>query len=155
MRHAYYGKKLSRTKNERKQLFRELVRSLLKYGSITTTRAKAKAIVPMVEKLITKAKRAKSSDIQILRKTILEKSLIEKLLKDAKQRFNNRTSGFTRTVKIGFRAGDGSEKVLLSFTDEEQTKKLQTMESPDKRKTKNNVKNGKNSIAAKKETRKK
>lgn len=118
MRHGYSGKKLSRTKNERRRLFMILTRSLFLHGSLKTTQAKAKAIQPLVEKLITKAKRADNASIARIRKVLADKISVDTLLNWAKVRFAARTSGFTRVVKLGVRVGDGGEQVLLSFVDE-------------------------------------
>lgn len=74
---------------------RYLARELIRRGSIRTTIARAKAVQPIVEKLITRAKKG-----------------------DANTRFAGRTSGFTRIVKLGPRKGDAAEEVLLQFVDE-------------------------------------
>lgn len=96
MRHGVFGRKLSRNTNERKRLFTVLTQQLVVYGGITTTLAKAKAVQPMVEKLITKSKKEKGW---------------------ALARFPNRKSGYTRIVKLGTRYGDGAEQVKFSFVD--------------------------------------
>lgn len=114
MRHGYFGKKLSRTKNERRQLFVGLVRELIKYGSIQTTLAKAKAVQPLAEKLITKAKK---NNYRKLFQELGDKNTARKLLADAQTRFANRTSGFTKIIKLGTRAGDATEAVLFQFVD--------------------------------------
>lgn len=118
MRHRVYGRKLSRTKNERRRLFCGLARDLIVHGTIRTTLAKAKAVQPLIEKLITKAKLGEHIDrIQILR-VLDDRPLTEQLLTDAKTRFAGRASGFTKIVKLGKRLGDATEEVLLAFIDE-------------------------------------
>jgi large subunit ribosomal protein L17 len=82
---------------------RNLARELIARGSIRTTLARAKAVQPLVEKLVTKAKKGKATQ--------------KSLLADAATRFARRTSGFTRIVKLGPRAGDAAEEVLLQFVD--------------------------------------
>lgn len=94
-----------------------LVRFLFLHGTLKTTAAKAKAIQPMVEKLITKAKRGDNASINRIRKILADKTSVDTLLDWAKVRFASRTSGFTRVIKLGVRVGDGGEQVMLSFVD--------------------------------------
>jgi large subunit ribosomal protein L17 len=117
MRHAYFGKKLSRTKNERRRLFQSLARELFMHGGIVTTLAKAKAVQPLIEKLITKAKRGDASDMMQIRKVLAEKNSVVQLLQDAKTRFATRSSGFTRILKLDSRISDRAKMAQLSFVD--------------------------------------
>ncbi len=94
-----------------------LLRSLFGVGKIVTTVAKAKAVRPMVEKLITKAKHGKSADMRQIRKALADRVTVGILMDWAKTRFSKRTSGFTRLVRVGRRLGDASETVELSFVD--------------------------------------
>lgn len=119
MRHHYFGKQLSRTKNERKQLFRNLVRSLFLHGKIETTIAKAKSVQALAEKCITKAKIGSEQKKRELYAFLPDKLVINRILDQAKTRFGNRTSGYTRIIKLGARLGDSAEKVQLSFVDDE------------------------------------
>lgn len=96
-------------------MFQGLARDVIIHGSIKTTLGKAKAVQPMVEKLVTMAKNGSVREIE---KTIASKD-IEKLLNDdAKTRFANRMSGFTRIIRLGKRLGDSTEEVYLQFVDE-------------------------------------
>lgn len=122
MRHSYFGKKLSRTKNQRRGLLVGLAREIIEHGSIKTTLAKAKAVQPMVEKLITKAKLGsdkKMVDITYRKvfRELGDKTSAKKLVSDGLTRFANRGSGFTKIIKLGVRTGDGSEEVLFGFVD--------------------------------------
>src|SRR3989344_7409058 len=114
MRHAVFGKQLSRTKNERRRLLQSLARELIVRGSIVTTKAKAKAVQPLVEKLITNAKRGSTQNIT---RKLSDWHAMRWLLSDAKNRFSARTSGFTRIIKLGTRLGDNAQEVMLSFVD--------------------------------------
>lgn len=118
MRHSVYGRKLSRTKNERRRLFAGLVRDLLTHNRITTTVAKAKAVQPMVEKLVTKAKEGSDANFRRVMAILTDRTLVKQLFDDAKTRFAGRTSGFTRIVKAGRRLGDATQTAILSFVDE-------------------------------------
>lgn len=117
MRHSYFGSKLSRTKNERRRLFMIQVRSLIVHGAITTTIAKARAVAPIMEKLITLAKKGRDVDAKNANKVIADRVLVKKLFEEAKTRFATRTGGYTRIVKLGGRPGDATEEARLSFVD--------------------------------------
>ncbi|MBI5449137.1 50S ribosomal protein L17 [Candidatus Gottesmanbacteria bacterium] len=118
MRHAVFGRKLSRTKNERRRLFQGLARDLIEHGSVQTTLAKAKAVQPLVEKLVTKAKLGERIDIVQISRVLDDRALTQRLVGDAKTRFAGRTSGFTKIVKLGKRLGDATEMVQFSFMDD-------------------------------------
>ena len=126
MRHSVFGRKLSRTKNERRRLLQGLARDLVIHSSIRTTLAKAKAVQSYVEKLVTLAKKGSVKEVE----KILASKDIEKLLNmDAKTRFAGRTSGFTRIVRLGKRLGDATEEVFLQFVDD----KIQEAPKPPKK----------------------
>ena len=117
MRHGYFGRKLSRTKNERRRLFMVLMRSLIVHGRIRTTEAKAKAIAPAMDRLITAVKNGSSAGINEVRKTLANEPVVRTLRDMVKTRFGGRTSGYTRMIKLGKRRGDAAEVVLLEFVD--------------------------------------
>ena len=106
--------KLSRTKNERRRLFQGLARDLIIHGSIRTTLGKAKAVKPIIEKLVTLAKKGSVREVA---KMLASRDIEKKLNDDAKTRFAGRTSGFTRIIKLGKRLGDATEEVFLQFVD--------------------------------------
>ena len=118
MRHSVYGRKLSRTKNERRRLFAGLVRDVILHNRITTTVAKAKAVQPLLEQLITKAKEGSENSRRAVLAVITDKKVVSKLFDDAKTRFAERTSGFTRIIKLGTRRGDATNTALFMFVDE-------------------------------------
>ncbi len=118
MRHSVFGRKFSRTKNERRRLLQGLVRDLLIRGTITTSLPKAKAAQPMIEKLITKAKNGSRASRNQIEKVLASKDIETALLADAKTRFGSRTSGFTRIIHLGKRLGDATEEVLFQLVDE-------------------------------------
>lgn len=118
MRHSVYGRKLSRTKNERRRLFAGLMRDLILHGRITTSVAKAKAVQPSIEKLITKAKVGTDAKKRLMTAVLMDRTLSEILIDDAKTRFANRNSGFTRIIKLGKRKSDATDLAVLEFVDE-------------------------------------
>ena len=139
MRHRVAGRKLSRTKNERRRLLVGLTREIIVHGSIKTTLAKARAVQPMIEKLITRAKVGSGGALISIKKTLSDWRSTKLLLDDVKMRFSRRSSGFTRIVKLGTRAGDNAQAVLLSFVDarvqepKELPKPAKTTKTPKKR----------------------
>ena len=118
MRHSVFGRKLSRTKNERRRLFAGLVRDVVLHNAVTTTVAKAKAVQPLLEKLVTKAKEGTENSRRAVEAVVTDRKIVSILFEDAKTRFANRTSGFTRIIKSGIRRGDSTDTAILSFVDE-------------------------------------
>jgi large subunit ribosomal protein L17 len=118
MRHSVFGRKLSRTSDERKRLFTVLVRDIFKRDRIVTTIAKAKAVQPIVEKLITKAKAGGEINRRRIQALFSDRVLTDRLLDEAKTRFAKRNSGYTRIIKLGKRLGDATDTVLFSFVDD-------------------------------------
>ena len=118
MRHSVFGRKLSRTNDERKRLFAGLVRDMFLRDKIITSIAKAKAAAPIVEKLITKAKAGGEVNRRQVEAFLSDRFLATRLLEETKTRFGSRTSGYTRITKLGKRMGDNTDTALLSFVDE-------------------------------------
>jgi large subunit ribosomal protein L17 len=123
MRHRKAGFKLKRDTDQRIGLFRNMVTSVIEQERIITTGPKAKAIKPMVDKMITLAKRdtlhARRQAAAFLRTQDAVKKLFDKL----GTRFGQRQGGYTRIVKLGFRKGDGAEQVILELVGSELVKR--------------------------------
>lgn len=120
MQHLVKGRKFSRVSKQRKALLKTLLGSLILKEKMTTTEAKAKEIRPIMEKLITKVKKASSDEgkrVAMVRD--LQKWLpvvaAKKLLGDFSKRFEKRSSGFCRIIKIGRRKSDGAEMAVIEF----------------------------------------
>jgi large subunit ribosomal protein L17 len=110
------GRKLGRKMGPRLALYRNLTVSVLRYERVKTTEAKAKEVQGQVERMITLAKRGDLS----ARRTVVsqfpnEPLVITKLFDEIAPKYGDRTSGFTRIVKIGTRAGDGAEVVQIEL----------------------------------------
>jgi large subunit ribosomal protein L17 len=119
MKHGRKLKKLNRTSSHRKSLLMNLAISLFKHERIKTTLAKAKAVRPYAEKLITKAKQGDKS-LHIVRQLsamISDKSVVKKLVEELSQRFKKRPGGYTRIYKAGFRANDSAPIALIELVD--------------------------------------
>ena len=123
MRHGKSGRKLGRTSSHRLAMFRNMVTSLLEHERIYTTDAKAKELRRWADWMITLGKRgdlhARRQALQIIR----DKSVVHKLFTDLAQRYQARSGGYTRTVKVGFRVGDGAPLSLIELLTGETEKK--------------------------------
>jgi large subunit ribosomal protein L17 len=108
-----------------------------------------------MEKLVTKAKKGRDVDRRLILKIITDGAVVNRLLMDAKDRFSQRTSGFTRMIKIGNIRSDGSEEVMLSFVDEAVKREPVTYEKPAKEEKKELKKEPKKSIEKTKTIKKK
>lgn len=113
MRHRVYGKHLSRNKNQRTALFKSLVGSIILSEKIQTTEAKAKAVKPLIDKLITQAK-SKSTQHSVF-EFFSQKVVAQKLVDDIAPRTGSRTSGYVSTVRVGNRLGDGAMMVSMQL----------------------------------------
>ena len=127
MRHQVKGYHLGRSTGQRNALRRTMIMQLFQYEKIETTLAKAKAIQPEAEKLITMAKNSlDGSEIdQINARRRAAASLgnasgdiVKKLFDDIAPRFKNRPGGYTRILKLGPRQGDSAEMVLIELVSE-------------------------------------
>ena len=116
MRHAKQRNKLSRDSAHRRALMRNLCREVIQHERITTSQAKAKAVKPKLEKLITLAKRG---DLHARRQALSElsqdKFLVHKLFEEIAPRYAEREGGYTRIVKLGPRRSDSTEMVFLEL----------------------------------------
>jgi large subunit ribosomal protein L17 len=121
MRHQRSGKKLGRDSAHRKALYSNLAGALIEHGRIQTTEAKAKAVRPFAEKMITLGKRG---DLHARRQALAalrSNHVVHQHVADVAPRFADRPGGYTRIVRIGPRQGDAAEMVYLEFVDHEPT----------------------------------
>lgn len=119
MRHRKKVPKLGRTASHRKALLRNLTMALFKYRRIKTTLAKAKAVRPFAEKLITLAKRGNLAARRQVMKHIRDKELVTNLFDVLAPRYMNRPGGYTRIIKLGNRTGDGAPMSFIELVDED------------------------------------
>ncbi len=125
MRHRVYGKHLGRNKDERRNLFKGLVRSLFSYGTIQTSEVKAKAIKGLVDKIINSAK-SNSKSASLVQSFVADKGLRERLIKEIVPKLGSRTSGFTRTIRMGTQLGDQATIVKMSLIGAEELKPIES-----------------------------
>jgi large subunit ribosomal protein L17 len=117
MRHHRSGKKLGRDSAHRKALYANLAGSLIEHGRIKTTLAKAKAVRPLAEKMITLGRRGDLAARRQAMAVLRSQEVVHLLFAEVAPRFADRNGGYTRIVKIGPRAGDGAETAYLEFVD--------------------------------------
>jgi large subunit ribosomal protein L17 len=133
MRKKVFGRKFARGRKGRTALFKSLLWSLFQEGQINTTKAKAKAIQPTVDKLITKAKENTESSRRIVHARLGNKTAVSQIvLRDITVRVGDRTSGFTRIVPLPRRAGDQAEMVRLELVDKKIATKVEKSEDSTK-----------------------
>ena len=116
MRHGKQRNKLSRDSAHRRALMRNLCRDVIEHERITTSQAKAKAVKPKLEKMITLAKRG---DLHARRHALAElnqdKFVVHKLFEEIAPRYAERPGGYTRILKLGPRRSDATEMVFLEL----------------------------------------
>ena len=115
MRHRNTKKTLDRAKAPRELMLRNLASSIIIYEKVTTTKAKALAVKPLVEKMITTAKVGDLNARRGLIKVLLQKNAVKKSMEVLGTRYQDRPGGYTRTTKIGVRKGDGAEMVQIEL----------------------------------------
>jgi large subunit ribosomal protein L17 len=117
MRHRRAGKKLGRDSAHRKALYSNLAGALIEHGRIKTTAAKAKAVKPFAEQMITLGKRGDLHARRLALAELRSQDVVHQLFADVAPRFADRPGGYTRIVKLGPRNGDAADMVYLEFVD--------------------------------------
>ena len=117
MRHRRAGKKLGRDSAHRKALYSNLAGSLIEHGRIRTTEAKAKAVKPFAEQMITLGKRGDLHARRLALAQLRSQEVVHQLFANVAPRFAGRPGGYTRIVKLGPRQGDAADMVYLELVD--------------------------------------
>lgn len=115
MRHRKLRSKLSRKTGPRRQLVRNLVVNIIDHGRIRTTEAKAKALRPVIEKLVTLGKAGDQHSRRLAFAQIQKKHAVHKLFEEIAPRFKERAGGYTRIVRDGQRFGDAAWMAYIEF----------------------------------------
>ena len=117
MRHGVAHRKLNRTSTHRRAMFANMAASLIEHEQIVTTLPKAKELKPIMDKLITLAKRG---DLHARRQAISKirnKDQVAKLFETLGPRYEERNGGYTRVLKAGFRHGDNAPMAVIELVD--------------------------------------
>lgn len=115
MRHRKKGTTLDRTKAAREALLRDLATSLVLHGKVRTTEAKAKAVRPYVERMVSIAKKGGVANRRLASQFIRTPQAVSLLMDTLGPRLRSRSGGSIRIVKLGYRRGDGAPTVLLEL----------------------------------------
>ena len=135
MRHKIGYRKLNRTSEHRKALFKNMLNSLIKYEQITTTLPKAKELKPQIDKVITLGKKKNLQSKKNLFSALQDKSSVDKLTNIFSQRYEKRNGGYSRVIRAGFRYGDDAPMAIIELIDRDpkakkvDVKKDQTIKS--------------------------
>ena len=111
------NKKLNRTSEHRKALLKNMLNSLVKYEQIKTTLPKAKFLKPQADKLITLGKKDTLHNTKMLVSQLQNIKSANKVKKTLSKRYENRSGGYTRIIKAGFRYGDNAPMAIIEFVD--------------------------------------
>ncbi len=117
MRHLVKLKKLNRTSSHRKAMIRNMIVSLFRHEQIKTTLPKAKVIKPLVERLITKARKTDLATRRYIISELRDKEIVAKLINDIAPRNASRNGGYTRIMKAGFRTGDVAPMAVIELVE--------------------------------------
>ncbi|PIP57674.1 50S ribosomal protein L17 [Candidatus Woesebacteria bacterium CG22_combo_CG10-13_8_21_14_all_39_10] len=118
MRKMVFGKKLSRGKKGREALLRSLIRAVIVSGKVVTTKAKAKAIIGQVDKIITLAKKGTlDSRRRVLAFLGNDRGTADRVVNSLAPSFSQRNSGYTKIILLPPRKGDGAQMARLEWTD--------------------------------------
>ena len=131
MRHKLAFRKLNRTSEHRKALFKNMLNSLIKYEQITTTLPKAKELKPKLDKVITLGKKNNLQSKKNLFAELQSKSSVDKLAKTLSQRYEKRKGGYSRVIRAGFRYGDDAPMAIIELVDRDvEAKKVDIKKKP-------------------------
>jgi large subunit ribosomal protein L17 len=115
MRHRKKGKKLSRKAGHRDKLIRNLLTRLFEHGQIETTLAKAKAVKPRIDKVVTIAKKDTPPSRERLKKMLFSQEAFDNIYNKYKDDLSQRDSGYSRIIRLRRRPGDNSQIVLIDL----------------------------------------
>ncbi|WWP02415.1 MAG: 50S ribosomal protein L17 [Candidatus Dasytiphilus stammeri] len=124
MRHLNSGRKLNANSNYRRAIFRNMTISLIEYEIIKTTLPKAKELKKFIERLITIAKYDNIANRRLIFNKIRHVQSVKKLFKHLGPRFLNRSGGYTRLLKCGYRFGDKAALTYIEFMDRPSENKI-------------------------------
>ena len=117
MRHKFAYRKLNKTSEHRKALFKNMLNSLIKYEQIVTTLPKAKELKPKIDKVITLGKKSDLSKKKHLFSKLQDKNSVKKVFETFSKRYANRKGGYSRVLKAGFRTGDDAPMAVIELID--------------------------------------
>jgi len=141
MRHKLAYRKLNRTSEHRKALFKNMLNSLIKYEQIMTTLPKAKELKPKIDKVITLGKKNNLKSKKDLFSKLQSKNSVDKLIKTLSQRYVKRNGGYSRVLRAGYRYGDDAPMAIIELIDRDiNAKKIDIKKKPEEKSEKEDSK---------------
>tara|TARA_A100000164_G_C21793157_1_gene716859 strand:+ start:10 stop:453 length:444 start_codon:yes stop_codon:yes gene_type:complete len=117
MRHNLGYRKLNKTSEHRKALFKNMLNSLIKYEQIITTLPKAKELKPQIDKVITIGKKNDLTNKKKLFSKLQNQFSVKKVFSELSKRYSKRSGGYSRVLKAGFRTGDDAPMAVIELVD--------------------------------------
>ena len=117
MRKNLSYKKLNKTSEHRKALFKNMLNSLIKYEQIVTTLPKAKELKPLIDKVITIGKKNDLTNKKKLFSKLQNQNSVKKVFDELSKRYSKRNGGYSRVLKAGFRTGDDAPMAVIELVD--------------------------------------
>lgn len=123
MRHKMLGRRFNRDSGHRQAMFSNMAASLIKHEQIVTTLPKAKDLRRVVEKYITLAKRGDLNSRRLAASRLRDEAMVKKLFDVLAPRYKDRSGGYTRVLKAGFRHGDSAPRAVIELVDRDEAVK--------------------------------
>tara|TARA_Y100000816_G_scaffold249435_1_gene199001 strand:- start:72 stop:515 length:444 start_codon:yes stop_codon:yes gene_type:complete len=117
MRHNLGYRKLNKTSEHRKALFKNMLNSLIKYEQIITTLPKAKELKPQIDKVITIGKKKDLNNQKKLFSRLQNQQSVKKVFNELSKRYSKRNGGYSRVLKAGFRSGDDAPMAVIELVE--------------------------------------
>lgn len=130
MRHRRSGRRLSRSSSHRKAMFANMAASLIKHEQIKTTVPKAKEMKPIIDRLITLGKRGDLHARRQALSALPDKDAVSKLFSTLAERYKERSGGYSRVLRAGFRYGDSAPMAVLELVERDEEAKGQDSGPP-------------------------
>ena len=123
MRHQIAHRKLNKTSSHRKAMFANMAASLIEHEQIVTTLPKAKEMAPLMDKLVSLAKKGDLAARRSALSKVRNEEAVRKLFAVMGERYKDRNGGYTRVLKAGFRQGDNAPIAVLELVDRDESAK--------------------------------
>lgn len=120
MRHRRAGRRLNRTSSHRRAMFANMAAALIKHEQVVTTLPKAKELRRFTDRLITLAKRGNLNSRRLAVSRVRDEAMVKKLFEVLGPRYKDRSGGYTRVLKAGFRYGDSAPMAVIEFVDRDE-----------------------------------
>ena len=134
MRHKLSYRKLNRTSEHRKALFKNMLNSLIKYEQIMTPLPKAKELKPKIDKVITLGKKKNLQSKKNLFSKLQSKNSVDKIINILSQRYVKRNGGYSRVLRAGYRYGDDAPMAIIELIDRDiNAKKVDIKKKPEEK----------------------